>query len=48
MFEDLLPVQVIATTTTDGGHELSASHDVSQIANSYAYEVTTTALDASS
>ena len=45
---DLLPDQVNATITTDGGGELSGSFDVRQMANSHGYEVNTTASDASS
>ena len=48
VIHDLLPDQVNATITTDGGGELSASHDVLRTANSHGYEVRTTATDASS
>ena len=45
---DLLPDQVNATITTDGGGELSGSFDVQRMVNSHGYEVNTTASDASS
>ena len=45
---NLLLNQVNATITTEGGGELSASHDVRQTARSHGYEVRTTASDASS
>ena len=48
VIHDLLPDQVNATITTDGGGELSASHDVLRTANSHGYEVRTTSTNASS
>ena len=44
----LLSDHVNATITTDGGGELSASHDMQQTAMTHGYDVKTTALDASS
>jgi hypothetical protein len=38
-FEDLLPDQVEATITTDGGEELSKSHELKRVCNSHGYEV---------
>ena len=43
----LLPDHVNTTITTDGGDELSASHDIRQTAQTYEYDVRTTALDVS-
>jgi hypothetical protein len=47
-FGDLLPDHVEATITTDGGGELSKSHDLKRVCNSHGYEVNSTAADASS
>jgi hypothetical protein len=47
-FGDLLPDQVKATITTDGGGELSKSHDLKRVCNSHGYEVNSTAADSSS
>jgi hypothetical protein len=38
-FGDLLPNHVEATITTDGGGELSRSHDLTKVCNSHGYEV---------
>ena len=42
----LLPDHVNATITTDGGGELSASHEIRRIASAHGYDVRTTATDA--
>jgi hypothetical protein len=47
-FGDLLPDQVEATITTDGGGELSKSHELKHVCNSHSYEVNSTAADSSS
>ena len=47
-FGDLLPDQVGATITTDGGGELSKSRELTKLCNSHGYEVNSTAADASS
>jgi hypothetical protein len=47
-FGDLLPDHVEATITTDGGGELSKSHDLKRVCNSHGYEVNSTAADSSS
>jgi hypothetical protein len=47
-FGDLLPDHVEATITTDGGGELSKSHDLKRVCNSHCYEVNSTAADSSS
>jgi hypothetical protein len=47
-FGDLLPDQVEATITTDGGGELSKSHELKRVCNSHGYEVNSTAADSSS
>ena len=43
---DLLPDQVNATITIDGGGKLSGSFDVRRVANSHGYEMNATAADA--
>jgi hypothetical protein len=45
---DLFPDRVEATITTDGGGELSKSHDLTKVCNSHGYEVHSTAADSSS
>jgi hypothetical protein len=47
-FGDLLPDQVEATITMNGGGELSKSHDLKRICNSHGCEVNSTAADSSS
>jgi hypothetical protein len=47
-FGDLLPDHVEATITTDGGGELSKSHDLKRVCNSHGYEINSTAADSSS
>jgi hypothetical protein len=47
-FGDLLPDQMEATITTDGGGELSKSHEFTKICNLHGYEVNSTAADSSS
>ena len=44
---DLLPDQVNATITTDGGGELLGSFNVRRVANSHGYTMNATAVDAS-
>ena len=48
VIHNLLPDHVNVTITTDGGSELSASHDVRRTARSHGYDVRTIALIASS
>jgi hypothetical protein len=48
LFGDLLPDQVEATITTNGGGELSKSHELKRVCNSHGYEVNSTAADSSS
>ena len=48
LLPSLLPDQVNASITTDGGGELSGSHDLRRVANSNGYEINTTAADSSS
>ena len=45
--DHLMPDQADAYITTDGGDELSHSHDFCCTANTHGYDVTTTAADAS-
>jgi hypothetical protein len=47
-FGDLLPDHIEATITTDGGGELSRSHDLTKVCNSHGYEVNSTAAGSSS
>jgi hypothetical protein len=47
-FGDLLPDQAEATITTDGGGELSKSHELKRVCNSHSYEVNLTTADSSS
>ena len=44
----LLPDHVNATITTEGGGELSASHNIQRTASAHGYDVRTTVSDASS
>ena len=48
VIQDLIPDQVNATITTDGGDKLSGSFDVQRVANSHRYDINTPAVDASS
>ena len=48
LLPSLLPDQVNASITTDGGGELSGSHDLRRVANSNGNEINTTAADSSS